>query len=375
LKTKASTPNFTRYSQRDNRCNRTGTPPTVYLLCQTYPETMIDGKTVLITGGGSVGKFLTRRFLSEGADTVRVLDNDEPRLARLKKEIDDERCRYLAGDVRDKDRLKRAVKNVDLVVHTAAMKHVDICEYNPFESVKTNVVGLQNLIDASIESSVERFVFTSSDKAVNPANTMGTTKLLGEKLVTAANKHKGRQNLLFTSVRFGNVIGSSGSVVPVFRRQIREGGPVTLTDSRMTRFFLTYEGLGELIEDAARNTRGGEVFVRKMEAVRIEDLAEAMIEKVAPEYGHDPGNIEVETTGRRLGETFHEEIITERESHRTVESDNLYAVLPESGPNGYLDHDGLNGFGPAEEITRSSDEAEKLRKKDITRLLDLGMQE
>ena len=336
---------------------------------------MIEGKTVLITGGGSVGRFLSRRFLSQGADTVRILDNDEPRLARLKGDIDDDRCRYLAGDVRDKDRLKRAVKDIDVVVHTAAMKHVDICEYNPFESVKTNVVGLQNLIDVSIDSSVERFVFTSSDKAVNPANTMGTTKLLGEKLVTAANKHKGRQNLLFTSVRFGNVIGSSGSVVPIFRRQIREGGPVTLTDSRMTRFFLTYEGLAELIEDAARNTRGGEVFVRKMDAICIEDLAEAMIEEIAPKYGHDPEEIDVETTGRRLGETFHEEIITERESHRTVENDDLYAVLPESGSNGYLDHDGLDGFSLAEEITRSSDEAKKLGKEDIIRLLDLGMQE
>ena len=336
---------------------------------------MIDEKRVLITGGGSVGRSLTRRFLSQGADTVRVLDNDEPRLARLKNEIDDGRCRYLAGDVRDKDRLKRAVENVDTVVHTAAMKHVDICEYNPFESVKTNVVGLQNLIDVSIDSSVERFVFTSSDKAVNPANTMGTTKLLGEKLVTAANKHKGRQGILFTSVRFGNVVGSSGSVVPVFRRQIREGGPVTLTDSRMTRFFLTYEGLGELIEDAAQNTRGGEVFVRKMDAVRIEDLAEAMIERIAPEYGHEPEDIEVETTGRRLGETFHEEIITERESHRTVENDRLYAVLPESESNGYLDHGGLDGFNPADEITRSSDSAEKLKKESIIRLLDLGIQE
>ena len=328
---------------------------------------MIDEKRVLITGGGSVGRSLTRRFLSQGADTVRVLDNDEPRLARLKNEIDDGRCRYLAGDVRNKDRLKRAVENVDTVVHTAAMKHVDICEYNPFESVKTNVVGLQNLIDVSIDSSVERFVFTSSDKAVNPANTMGTTKLLGEKLVTAANKHKGRQGILFTSVRFGNVVGSSGSVVPVFRRQIREGGPVTLTDSRMTRFFLTYEGLGELIEDAAQNTRGGEVFVRKMDAVRIEDLAEAMIERIAPEYGHEPEDIEVETTGRRLGETFHEEIITERESHRTVENDRLYAVLPESESNGYLDHGGLDGFNPADEITRSSDSAEKLKKESIIR--------
>lgn len=336
---------------------------------------MIEDKTVLMTGGGSVGKFLTRRFLSKGADTVRVLDNNEPRLARLKDEINDERCRYLAGDIRDKNRLKRAVEDVDVVIHTAAMKHVDISEYNPFEAVKTNVMGLQNLIDVSIDSSVERFVFTSSDKAVNPANTMGTTKLLGEKLVTAANKHKGRQDILFTSVRFGNVVGSSGSVVPIFRRQIREGGPVTLTDPRMTRFFLTYDRLGELIEGAARNTRGGEIFVRKMDAVRIEDLAEAMIDEIAPEYGHNPGEIEIEVTGRRLGETFHEEIITEKESRRTVEDENTYAILPDSGSNGYIDHNGIDGFEDAGEIIRSSDDAEKLRKEKIIRLLDLDKQE
>jgi len=332
---------------------------------------MIEDRKILVTGGGSVGKFLTRRFLSQGADTVRVLDNDEPRLARLKSKIDDDRCRFLAGNVRDKDRLKRAVEEIDIVVHTAAMKHVDICEYNPFEAVKTNVMGLQNLIDVSIDSSVERFVFTSSDKSVNPANTMGTTKLLGEKLVTAANKHKGRANLLFTSVRFGNVVGSSGSVVPLFHRQIREGGPVTLTDPRMTRFFLTYDGMEELIEDAAQNTEGGEIFVRKMDAVCIEDLAEAMVEKIAPKYGHDPSNVEIENTGRRLGETFHEEIITENESRRTVEGNRMYAVLPETGSN--TSHDGLDGFEPAEKITRSSGEAEKLKKEEIMKLLDLDI--
>lgn len=331
---------------------------------------MIQGSKVLVTGGGSVGKYLTQRFLDSGASTVRVLDNDEPRLARLKKEMKTDKCRYLAGDVRDKDRLRRAVENIDIVVHTAAMKHVDICEYNPFESVKTNVLGLQNLIDVSIESSVERFVFTSSDKAVNPANTMGTTKLLGEKLVTAANKHKGRKDLLFTSVRFGNVVGSSGSVIPVFRRQIREGGPVTLTDRRMTRFFLTYERLGELIEDAAEHTKGGEVFVRKMDAVRIEDLAEAMVEKIAPEYGHTPEDIEIKTTGKRLGETFHEEIITERESQRTLENDRMYAVLPETGSYGYPDHEQIDGFEKAQEITRSSGEATTLEKEEIIPLLE-----
>lgn len=333
---------------------------------------MINGKTVLVVGGaGSVGRLLTRQFLEQGVEVLRILDQSEPGLAALKKEVDDDRCRFLAGNVRDKDRLARAVDGVDIVVHTAAMKHVDICEYNPFEAVKTNVVGLQNLIDVSIDAGVERLVFTSSDKAVYPANTMGTTKLLGEQLVTAANKYSGRSNIKLTSVRFGNVINSSQSVIPVFRRQIADGGPLTLTDPRMTRFFLTYTDVADLVTAAMRHTRGGEVFVKKMDAIAIEDLADAMVDVLAPESGHDPDDIDIKITGRRVGETFSEEIMTEREVGRTVENDDLYAVLPEqSGENGYLTHEGIDGFNPAGDVVYSSESAEKLDQNEITTLLN-----
>lgn len=332
---------------------------------------MIKNKSVLITGGaGSVGGILTRRLLQHDPSVIRVLDQSEPGLAKLKTELDDSRCRFLAGNVRDKDRLARAVDGIDVVIHTAAMKHVNISEYNPFEAVKTNVMGLQNLIDASIDAGVDRFVFTSSDKAAHPANTMGTTKLLGEKLVTAANKYSGGHDIVLSSVRFGNVINSSQSVIPIFRDQIKTGGPVTLTDPRMSRFFLTYDDVSELVIDAMKHTQGGEIFIQKMDAIRIEDLAEAMIEVFAPKYGHKPSEIEVTETGRRVGETFDEKIATEREATRMVENDSLYAVIPEqSGDDGYLTHTGIEGFAPVDTVVRSSEHATKLDKTEIVELL------
>lgn len=332
---------------------------------------MIADKNVLVTGGaGSVGRILIRRLLDRDPNVVRIFDQSEPGLAALKDEFDDTRCRFLAGNIRDKDRLVRAVDDIDIVIHTAAMKHVDVCEYNPFEAVKTNVMGLQNLIDVSIDADVERFVFTSSDKAVNPANTMGTTKLLGEKLVTAANKYSGREDIQLCSVRFGNVVNSSQSVIPVFRDQIEKGGPITLTDPRMTRFFLTYDDVADLVINAMKYTEGGEVFVHKMDAVQIEDLAEAMIEAFAPKAGYDPSEIEITLTGRRVGETFDEKILTEREVTRTLENESLYAVTPEqAGENGYLSHDGLDGFEEVDNVVLSSHNAEQLERDEILGLL------
>ncbi len=338
---------------------------------------MIAGQNVLVTGGaGSVGRALVHRLLDRDPEVLRIFDSSEPGLVQMKTELSDDRCRYLAGDVRDRKRLDRAVSEIDTVIHLAAMKHVDVCEYNPFEAVKTNVLGVQNLIDASIGGGVDRILFTSSDKAVNPANTMGTTKLLGEKLVTAANKYSGGYDIRLSSVRFGNVINSSESVVPRFRKQISRGGPVQLTDKRMTRFFLTYDEVADLITGALKHSIGGELFVYKMNAVRIEDLAVAMIDNLAPEYGYEPKEIDIEVTGRRLGETFHEEILTDREVGRTVENESLYAVIPEqSRSDGYLTHDGLPGFDPAEEVVQSSEVAETLRVGEVAELLKAGAYE
>ncbi|WP_415380059.1 SDR family NAD(P)-dependent oxidoreductase [Halosimplex sp. TS25] len=331
----------------------------------------IDGKKFLITGGaGSVGRTLVDRLIAGNADVIRLLDNNEPSLARLKSLYEDDRCRFLLGDVRDKDRLDRAMQDIDVVVHTAAMKHVDISEYNPFEAVKTNVVGLQNVVDAAIDSSATQLVFTSSDKSVHPANTMGTTKLLGEKLVAAGNKYSGRNDLSLASVRFGNVLGSSESVVPLFQEQIRDGGPVTLTDERMTRFFITEEGISDLVLEAATSMQGGEVFLHEMSAARIECLAEAMIETLAPKHGYDSEDIEIEVVGRRVGETLHEKVMTKREAARAVKNGPIYAIPPETGSDGYLSHDGLEGYEPPGEIVRSSDQAEKLSCEEVAGLLE-----
>jgi FlaA1/EpsC-like NDP-sugar epimerase len=211
-------------------------------------------------------------------------------------------------------------------------------------------------------------VFTSSDKAVNPANTMGTTKLLGEKLITAGNKHSGRQDLRLISVRFGNIIKSSQSVIPLFTEQIRDGGPVTLTDERMTRFFLSYDDVFDLVNQAIEQTQGGEIFVYKMPAIRIEDLAEAMIDIVAPQFGHDPTEINIEIVGKRPGETFHEEIMTLKEARRAHESESLYAVPPET--TGYLSYELPEGFNKADNIILSSKSAEKLSSEQIKTLLE-----
>jgi FlaA1/EpsC-like NDP-sugar epimerase len=248
------------------------------------------------------------------------------------------------------------------------MKHVDICEYNPFEAVKTNGLGLQNVIDAAVDANVDRFVFTSSDKAVHPANTMGTTKLLGEKLVTAGNTYSGGSDIDLASVRFGNVIKSSQSVIPLFTEQISGGGPVTLTDERMTRFFLTYDDVFDLVTGALKKTAGGEVFVYKMPAIRIVDLAEAMIETFGPQYGYAPEDIEIDIIGPRPGETFHEEVMTERESRRAYENGSMYAILPEA--TDIRDPEPPEGFSEVSDLVLSSKNAEKLSKSEIVSLLE-----
>ena len=318
-----------------------------------------------------------RDALAPVREVAELLDERESAVAdyREARHAVEARRREVDANVDDLEAVL-AFDDIDFVIHTAAMKHVDITEYNPFEAVKTNVVGLQNVIDAAIDSTVKRVLFTSSDKAVDPANTMGTTKLLGEKLITAGNKYSGRTGIRLTSVRFGNVIDSSQSVVPVFSEQIRNGGPVTLTDPEMTRFFLTYRDLIELVFSAMELTKGGEVFVYKMPSVRIEDLADAMVDVLAPKYGHDPGEIEIQVTGRRVGETLHEETMTELEATRTVENESMYAILPETdGSGSYLTHDGIDGFEPATDIVRSSEQGRKLERDEIVDLLEKGMGE
>lgn len=288
-------------------------------------------RSVLITGVcGTIGRELLRQVSRLECARIIGIDNNESELFFLSQAYAHQKnVRLFLGDLRDRDKLMRKMRGVDVVLHAAALKHVILCEEAPRDAVQTNIMGMINVIDAAEANHVERVIFTSSDKAVNPTNVMGTTKLMGERLVTAANAHRHKDvNTLFASTRFGNVLGSRGSVVPLFRRQIAQGGPVTLTDPAMTRFIMTLEEAVCLVMTSVFLARGGEVFVTKMPVVRISDLASVLIEELAPRYGHDPARIEIKTIGAKSGEKLFEELLSEEEIRRTVELRDYFAVLP-----------------------------------------------
>lgn len=292
----------------------------------------ISNKKILITGGtGSLGRELVLKVLQHNPEVIRIFDVDETEQFDFQQELrgHESTVRFLLGDVRDKERLNRATEDIDIIFHTAALKHVMACEYNPFEAVKTNVIGMQNVIEAAINNNVGKIIFTSSDKAVNPSNTMGTTKLLAEKLMTAANYYKGTRNCVFSSVRFGNVMGSRGSVIPLFNKQIMAGGPVTITDPTMTRFMMSMSQAVELVFKSADVSQGGEVFIFKMPTVNISDLAEVLIDELAPMYTHRPEDIVIEIIGTKPGEKMYEELMTEDEASRSLERDDMFIVLPQ----------------------------------------------
>jgi UDP-N-acetylglucosamine 4,6-dehydratase/5-epimerase len=289
------------------------------------------GRTVLVTGGtGTVGSAIVERLLDTDAEGIRIYSRDEHKQFELRHRLPpDPRLRYLIGDTRDLHRLRRAVDGAHVIFHTAAMKHVYSCEYNPFEAVQTNIVGTQNVVDAAIDAGVERVMFASSDKAVNPTSTMGVSKLMAEKLISAADAFRGAHPTVFTSARFGNVVGSRGSVIPLFADQIAAGGPITVTDLRMTRFIMSIEHAVELMFDALAMAKGGEVFVLKMPALRIEDLAVAMRASLAPLSGHRAEDIEIKEIGMRAGEKLSEELLTDEELTRCLETDDLFILLPQ----------------------------------------------
>jgi len=278
------------------------------------------GKVILVTGGaGSIGSEIVKKLLEYEPKVVRVFDNNETGLFELQQELQKENVRMFVGDIRDKERCKRAVEDVDIVFHAAALKHVPLCEYNPFDAVKTNVVGTQNIIEVVMDEEAEKVITISTDKVANPANVLGATKLLAERLTTSANFYKGNRKTVFSCVRFGNVLGSRGSVVPIFRKQIEAEGPVTLTSQNMTRFVMSISLAVTFILRAADMAQGGEVFIPKMPAIKIIDLAEVMIQELASKNGYDPKNIELKIIGNRAGEKLYEELLTEDEAMMTYE--------------------------------------------------------
>ena len=285
---------------------------------------------MLVTGGsGTIGARLVERLLAADAGVVRVFGRDETKQFYQRQHLGPRRdVRFLVGDIRDRDRLIRATEGIDVVFHCAALKHVESSEYNPFEATQTNIVGTQNVIDACLAAGVRTMILTSSDKAANPTSMMGASKLVAEKLVTAANNYRGPHATTFASVRFGNVLGSRGSALELFTRQVEAGGPVTVTDPAMTRFVMTTDRAVELAMEAARLARGGEVFVFKMPVATLADLVAATIDIVARRNGLDPAAISTTSIAPRPGEKAYEELMTEEESTRARDIGEMYAVLP-----------------------------------------------
>ena len=280
----------------------------------------LDDKTILVTGGtGSFGRKFVQIALSRYEPRrVIVFSRDELKQHEMSKEFADPRLRFFLGDVRDRDRLHRAFEaSVDIVVHAAALKQVPACEYNPFEAIKTNVLGAQNIIEAAIDRGVPKVVAISTDKAVNPINLYGATKLCAEKLFVQGNVYAGPRPTRFSCVRYGNVLGSRGSVVPVFLEQ-RRTGKVTVTDPRMTRFWLTLEQGVEFVIHCVELMQGGEIFVPRIPSMKIGDLVEA----VAP-------GCEVSFSGIRPGEKINEVLISEDEARHTVAQEDMFAIFPE----------------------------------------------
>jgi UDP-N-acetylglucosamine 4,6-dehydratase (inverting) len=280
----------------------------------------LSGATILLTGGtGSFGSSFIERAVTEWPDaTIRVFSRDELKQSELEaKHAGVDSLRFFVGDVRNRARLGRAMRGADIVIHAAAMKQVPACEYNPFEAVLTNIIGAQHIVDAAIDSGVKQVVALSTDKAVNPVNLYGATKLCQEKLIVQGNAYAAQSATKLACVRYGNVVGSRGSVVPVFRKQKAEGR-LTITDERMTRFWITLPQAVDLVLFALDHMVGGEVFIPKIPSMRITDLADAM----APGVPRD-------VTGIRPGEKLHEVLITGDESRHTIDAGEVYVVLPE----------------------------------------------
>lgn len=279
---------------------------------------MIQGKIILVTGGtGSFGKKLIKKMLEQDVKKVIVFSRDELKQYEMAQEFTDSRMRFFIGDVRDKDRLYRAFDGVDIVIHAAALKHVGACEYNPFEAIKTNIHGAQNIIEAAIDKGVQRVIALSTDKACSPVNLYGATKLASDKLFVAANAYVGQKDTRFSVVRYGNVVGSRGSVVPFFKK-IKETGRIPITDERMTRFWITLDQGVQFVLDNLERMHGGEIFVPKIPSMKVTDLARA----IAPEC-------EMDIVGIRPGEKLHEAMIMEDDARHTKEYDTYYVIQPE----------------------------------------------
>jgi UDP-N-acetylglucosamine 4,6-dehydratase/5-epimerase len=285
----------------------------------------LENSSILITGGtGSFGQAITKKLLESNVRRVAIFSRDELKQLEIRKELKDDRLRFFVGDIRDSQRLDIALHGVDYVVHAAALKQVDTGEYNPMEFVKTNVLGSQNVIDACIRNGVKRVVALSTDKASSPINLYGATKLTADKLFSAANNYSQAYGTTFSVVRYGNVMGSRGSVVPFFMKLINEGKKLPITDERMTRFWISLEQAVDFVLESFKIMQGGELYVPRIPSMKITDLAFAMDE-----------NAQLEVIGIRPGEKLHEEMISPDDSRRTFKFQDRYIVSPIFAEWGY----------------------------------------
>ena len=282
---------------------------------------MFENKKILVTGGtGSLGIALTTKLLKTNAETIRIFSRDELKQSQMESHFHDERLRFLIGDVRDKERLEKAVEGIDIVVHTAALKQVPVIEYNPFEAIKTNVQGSQNLVEACLNKNVGFALAIGTDKAVSPFNTYGATKLLMERLFVSANYYKGERKTKFACVRYGNVLGSRGSIIPKFIEQIMSGDKITITDPNMTRFNITIDQALDLIFRVIKNTVGGDIHIPKLNAYKVGDVKDVLLDLM--DCKNEEKRIPV-----RIGEKHHEILINEHEIRNTYENqDNDYVI-------------------------------------------------
>lgn len=291
------------------------------------------GKTILVTGGtGSIGSEIVRQLLKEGPKAIRIFARHEDRHYTLMHELGhghkSDLLRFVVGDIRDKDRLKLAMSGVDIVFHAAALKQVVMCEYNPFEVVKTNIVGTQNVIEVARELGVKKVIGISTDKVAEPEGILGVSKLMAEKLFLATYYYRGNKETKFACVRFGNVLGSRGSILSLLKRQIQKNGTVTMTDPAMTRFVMSIPQAASLVLRAANLCQGQEIFVLKMPSVHLDELIKTAIDYFAPLFGKKPSDIKITTIGKREGEKMHEKYLAEHEVRGLLETEDMYILTP-----------------------------------------------
>lgn len=335
-------------------------------------KSLFTNKKILVTGGtGSFGHQIVDRLLAHNPAEIRILSRDEKKQYDMQFEYSfNKKLRFIVGDVRNKEVLRIAMREADIVFHAAALKQVPSCEYNPYEAVRTNTIGAQNVIDTALDENVGKVVAVSTDKAVEPVNVMGMSKAIQERLFVSANVHRDGRRTIFACVRYGNVLGSRGSVVPVFKNQIDNNRDLTLTDKRMTRFILTLNEAIDLVFYSVEHAVGGEIFVLKVPAHTVFDLAKVMLSSRNPDLsglGVSGKKLKIKIEGIRPGEKIHETLVSPTESIRTIQKNNFYIILPqveikeiEKKYKGYIN----------KKIFRfSSDTAKKLNQKELRTLL------